>query len=300
MSAAQLDAVIKDVQACFGAWTPETTLDQMRKDWDEVFTKRPCSVGAKCENVDAGGVPALRISAAGAASDRAILYLHGGGYAFGSSRSHRDLGEYLSRAAKAQVFMLDYRLAPEHPYPAAVDDAMAAYRWLLKNGFKPERIAVSGDSAGGGLCVATLMSIRDQKLPMPACGVPLSPWADLECTGETFVSKAADDPMVQREMTSNLAAMYVPNGGNLKDPLVSPLNGNFKGLPPLLIQVGERETLLDDSVRMEAFARKAGVPVTLEVEPGQIHVFQIFASRLDEAVTAIDRMGRFILQHTGG
>lgn len=298
MSAAQLDAVIKDVQDCFSAWTPETTLDQMRKDWDDVFTKFPCPVGAKCENVDAGGVPALRVTAAGAASDRAILFLHGGGYVFGSSRSHKDLGEYLSKAAKAQVFLLDYRLAPEHPFPAAIDDAIAAYRWLIESGFKPERMAVCGDSAGGGLCAATLMSIRDHKLPMPACAVPLSPWADLECTSETFVTKAAVDPMVQREMTSNLAGMYAP--GKLKDPRVSPLNGDFRGLPPLLIQVGDRETLLGDSLRMEALAKKAGVPVTLEVEPGQIHVFQIFASRLDEGAAAIERMGRFILRHTGG
>jgi acetyl esterase/lipase len=298
MSAAQLDAVIKDVQACFGAWTPQTTLDQMRKDWDEVFAKHPSKVGAKCETIDAGGVPTVRITAPGAAPDRAILYLHGGGYVFGSPRSHKDLGEFLSKAAKAQVFLLDYRLAPEHPYPAAVDDALAAYRWLLDSGFKPERIAVSGDSAGGGLCAATLLNIKKNKLPMPACGVPLSPWADMECTSETFVTKAADDPMVQREMTCNLASMYAP--GNLKDPLVSPLNGDFTGLPPLLIQVGERETLLGDSLRMEAIAKKAGVPVKLEVEPGQIHVFQIFASRLDEGVAAIDRMGRFILGHTGG
>ena len=298
MSAAQLDAVIKDVQACFGAWTPETTLDQMRKDWDEVFAKHPSKVGAKCENIDAGGVPTLRITAPGAASDRAVLYLHGGGYVFGSPRSHKDLGEFLSKAAKAQVFVLDYRLAPEHPYPAAVDDATAAYRWLLGSGFKPERIAVSGDSAGGGLCAATLLSIKKHALPMPACAVPLSPWADLECTSETFETNAAIDPMVQREMTNKLAAMYAPNA--LKDPLASPLHGDFKGLPPLLIQVGERETLLGDSLRMEALAKKAGVPVRLEVEPGQIHVFQIFASRLDEGVAAIDRMGRFILGHTGG
>ena len=298
MSAAQLEVIIKDVQDCFSQWTPETTLDQMRKDWDEVFTKRPCTVGAKRENVDAGGVPAVRVTAAGAASDRAILFLHGGGYVFGSPRSHNDLGEYLSSSAKAQVFLLDYRLAPEHPFPAPVEDATAAYRWLLKSGFKPERIAISGDSAGGGLCVATLMAIRDQKLPMPACAVPLSPWADLECTSETFVTKAAVDPMVQREMTSKLAGMYAP--GKLNDPLVSPLNGDFKGLPPMLIQVGDRETLLGDSLRMEALAKKAGVPVKLEVEPGQIHVFQIFASRLDEGVAAIDRMGRFIIGHTGG
>lgn len=298
MSAQQLDAVIRDVQACFGAWTPDTSLEQMRKDWDDVFAKMPCSVGAKCETLDADGVPVLRIVASNAASDRGVLYLHGGGYVFGSPRSHRDLGEFLSRAARAQVFMVDYRLAPEHPFPAAVDDATAAYRWLLQAGFKPERIAVSGDSAGGGLTVATLLSIRDQGLPRPACAVPLSPWVDLECTGESFVSKADIDPMVHREFTQQLAGLYVPSG-DLRNPLASPLHADLKGLPPLLIQVGDRETLLDDSVRIAERARQAGVDVRLEIEPGQIHVFQIFASRLDEGAAAVERMGAFIREHTG-
>jgi acetyl esterase/lipase len=194
--------------------------------------------------------------------------------------------------------MLDYRLAPEHPFPAAVEDAVAAYRWLLASGFKPERIAISGDSAGGGLTFATLISIRDRKLPRPACAVPLSPWADLECTGETMTTKDQEDPMVHRDFTVQLAGLYAP--GKLRDPLVSPLHGDLKSLPPLLIQVGERETLLDDSRRMADKARAAGVDVTLEIEPGQIHVYQIFASRLDEGAAAIDRMGTFIRRHTGG
>lgn len=297
MSAAQLDEVIKDVRACFSAWTAETPLGQMRQDWDEVFSKRPCTVGATLEKIDAGGVPAVKFSAGKVDADRAILYLHGGGYVFGSPVSHRDLGEYLSKAARAAVYLLDYRLAPEHPFPAAVDDATAAYRWLLDQGFKPGNIAISGDSAGGGLTIATLLSIRSHKLPMPACAVPLSPWADLECTGETMITKAAVDPMVQRELTRQLSDLYVTDG-NLRNPLASPVYGDLTGLPPLLIQVGERETLLADSTRLAENARKAGVPVTLEIEPGQIHVFQIFASRLDEAVAAIDRMGKFILQHT--
>lgn len=298
MSAQQLDAVIDDVLACFGAWTPQTSLAQMRADWDAVFAKVPCPVGARGEALDLGDVPALRISAAEAAPDRAVLYLHGGGYVFGSPRSHRDLGEYLSRAAQAQVFMLDYRLAPEHPFPAAVDDAVAAYRALLDRGLSPSRIAICGDSAGGGLTFATLLALRDQKLPLPACAVPLSPWVDLECTGETFVTRADVDPMVHRDFTRQLADLYVP-GGDLRQPLASPLHGDLHGLPPLLIQVGDRETLLDDSLRIARRARDAGVDVTLEVEPGQIHVFQIFASRLDEGAAAIARMGRFILAHTG-
>ena len=298
MSAEQLEAVIKDVQACFSAWTAETPLQKMRQDWDEVFSKKPCTIGAVLESITLGGVPAVKMSAGKVDADRAILYLHGGGYVFGSPVSHRDLGEYLSKAARISVYMLDYRLAPENPYPAAVDDATAAYRALLEMGFKPGNIAISGDSAGGGLTVATLLNIRNQKLPMPACAVPLSPWADLECTGETMETKAAVDPMVQRPLTRQLSDLYVTDG-NLRDPLASPIHGDLTGLPPLLIQVGERETLLDDSVRIAANARKAGVDVTLEVEPGQIHVFQIFASRLDEGVAAIDRMGAFIRRHTG-
>lgn len=298
MSAQQLEAVIADVQACFSAWTPETSLPQMRRDWDEVFGKIPCTVGARCEHLDMGGVPALKVTASNAAADRAILYLHGGGYVFGSPRSHRDLGEYLSRAAQAQVYMLDYRLAPEHPFPAAVDDANAAWRWLLAQGYSPAKLVICGDSAGGGLSLATLQRIRDEGLPLPACAVPLSPWADLECTGETMVSNAAIDPMVHKDFTRQLSDMYVTGGKSLRDPLASPIHGDYRGLPPMLIQVGERETLLDDSRRVAARARQAGVDVTLEIEPGQIHVFQIFACRLDEAVAAIERMGAFIRRHT--
>ena len=299
MSAQQLDAVIADIHACFGAWSPDTPLPQMRRDWDEVFGKVPCKVGARCEAIDIGGLPALKVSASNAAADRAILYLHGGGYVFGSPRSHRDLGEFLSQAAQAQVYMLDYRLAPEHPFPAAVDDATDAWRWLLAQGFQPAKLVIAGDSAGGGLALATLLSIRDHRLPMPACAVTLSPWADLECSGETMVSNAAIDPMVGKDFTRQLANLYVTAGNSLRDPLASPLYGELSGLPPLLIQVGERETLLDDSRRVAARAKQAGVDVSLEIEPGQIHVFQIFANRLDEAVAAIERIGAFVRKHCG-
>lgn len=298
MSAQQLEAVIADIQQCFGAWGPDTPMDQMRRDWDDLFARTPAQIGARRESIEAGGVPAERISAPNAAADRAVLYLHGGGYVFGSPRSHRDLAEYLSRAAQAQVFVLDYRLAPEHPFPAAVEDATAAYRWLLSQGFKPERIAISGDSAGGGLTFATLLSIKSADLPMPACATPLSPWVDLECSGETMISKDAEDPIVHKPLTAQLATLYVTDG-NLRQPLASPLYGDLSGLPPLLIQVGSRETLLDDAVRITARAKAQGVDVELEVAEGQIHVWQIFASRLDEGVEAIDRLGAFIRRHTG-
>jgi len=297
MSAAQLEAVIEEVQAVFGAWTADTPLPQMRQDWDEIFSRNPLDNGAQRLPMVLGGVPALRFRAPAAAADRAVLYLHGGGYVFGSPRSHADIGALLSETAQAQVHVLDYRLAPEHPFPAAVDDALAAYRALLDAGYAATRIAISGDSAGGGLTLATLIAIRDAGLPRPACAVPLSPWADLACEGESFVSRAAVDPIVQREMTLQLAAMYVTDG-HPKQPLASPLYADLAGLPPLLIQVGDRETLLDDSIRVAERARRAGVDVRLEIAPGQIHVYQIFASRLDEARAAVERMGAFIREHT--
>lgn len=298
MSQQQLDSIIHDVQTCFGAWTAETSLQQMRDDWDNVFAKVEPRIGARRQAVSMNEVPAEQLSAPGAATDRAILYLHGGGYAFGSPRSHRDLAEHLSEAARAQVFTLHYRLAPEHPFPAAVDDATDAYRWLLEQGYKPGRIAISGDSAGGGLTFATLLSLKNRCLPMPACATPLSPWVDLENSGETMTSKDAEDPIVHKPMVEQLARMYLPEG-SLREPGVSPLYGDLSGLPPLLIQVGSRETLLDDAVRIAERARRQGVDVQLDIWQGQIHVWQIFASRLDEGVDAIQKLGAFIRRHTG-
>jgi epsilon-lactone hydrolase len=296
MSSAQLEKVIADVVATFGAWGPQTTLPEMRKGWDGLFADVKLTVGAKTETIDAGGVKAEWISAPGAAADRAILYFHGGGYVLGSIHSHRDMCERLSRAAQARVLALDYRLAPEHPFPAAVDDARAAYRWLLKQGLQRKRIALAGDSAGGGLTFATLLALKQYGDPMPACAVPLSPWVDLEGTGDSMTSKDGDDPMVHKNMIEQMAKTYVPSG-DLRNPLAAPLYGDLRGLPPLLIQVGSRETLLDDAVRMADKAKKAGVEVELDVWNGQIHVWQIFASRLDEGEQAIQKIGAFIKRH---
>jgi acetyl esterase/lipase len=268
----------------------------MRKGWDGLFANVRPTVGAKTETVDSGGVKGEWISAPGAAADRAILYFHGGGYVLGSIHSHRDMCERLSRAAQARVLALDYRLAPEHPFPAAVDDARAAYRWLLKQGLQPKRIALAGDSAGGGLTFATLLALKEHGDPMPACAVPLSPWVDLEATGDSMISKDSEDPMVHKNLVEQMAKTYVPSG-DLRNPLAAPLYGDLRGLPPLLIQVGSRETLLDDAVRMADKAKKAGVEVELNVWNGQIHVWQIFASRLDEGEQAIQKIGAFIKKH---
>ena len=297
MSSAQLEKVIADVVATFGSWGPQTTLAEMRKGWDDLFSNVKPSVGAKTEKVDAGGVKAEWMTAPGAATDRAILYFHGGGYVLGSIHSHRDMCERLSRAAQARVLALDYRLAPEHPFPAAVEDARAAYRWLLKQGLSPKRIALAGDSAGGGLTFATLLALKQHGDPLPACAAPLSPWVDLEALGDSMTTKDAEDPMVHRHLVEQMAKTYVPTG-DLRNPLCAPLHGDLSGLPPLLIQVGSRETLLDDAVRMADKAKKAGIAVELDVWQGQIHVWQIFAGRLDEGEQAIQKIGAFVRRHT--
>jgi epsilon-lactone hydrolase len=297
MSTSQLEGIITDVVATFGAWGPQTTLAQMRKGWDDLFSNAKLTVGAESEKVDAGGVRAEWVTAPGAARDRAILYLHGGGYVLGSIHSHRDMCERLSRAAQARVLALDYRLAPEHPFPAPVEDAAAAYRWLLKQGLAAKRIAIAGDSAGGGLTFATLLALKGSGDPMPACATPLSPWVDLEGLGESMTSKDSQDPMVHKPLVAEMAKTYVPSG-DFRNPLAAPLYGDLRGLPPLLIQVGSRETLLDDAMRIADKAKKAGVAVEIDVWPGQIHVFQIFASRLDEGEQAIQKLGAFIRKHT--
>jgi epsilon-lactone hydrolase len=276
-----------------GATTPQ----QLRVVFEQMAAGTPIPPDIKSEKVSAGGVEAEWISAPNASADRAVLYLHGGGYVIGSINTHRDLMGRISRASGARVLGLNYRLAPEHPFPAAVDDSLAAYRWMLAQGLKPKRIAVAGDSAGGGLTVATLVAIRDAKLPMPGAGVCLSPWVDLEGIGGTMTSKASVDPVVQREGLLGMAAAYL-GGQNPRTPLAAPLYADLKGLPPLLIQVGEAETLLDDSNRLAANAKAADVQVKVEEWPEMIHVWQLFASFLPEGQQAIEVIGKFVNQRT--
>ncbi|HEX4210552.1 MAG TPA: alpha/beta hydrolase, partial [Candidatus Binataceae bacterium] len=192
-----------------------------------------------------------------------------------------------------RVLGIDYRLAPEHPFPAAVEDAVAAYRWLLAQGLQPSRIAVAGDSAGGGLTIATLVAIRDAKLAVPAAGVCLSPWVDMEGIGESMTSKASVDPVVQKQGLLGMAQAYL-GGKDPRTPLAAPLYADLKGLPPLLIQVGEAETLLDDSKRLADRAKAAGVKVTLEPWKEMIHVWHLFAPFLPEGQEAIDGIGKYL------
>lgn len=293
----ELDAVIDDINAAFAVFTAETPLDTVREALDELFGYHNPASGCTQSRYTIGEAEAELIVAEGVEQrDGAILYLHGGGYAVCSIESHRDLAERLSHAAQASVLLLGYRLAPENPFPAALDDAVAAYQWLLAQGHDPSSLAIAGDSAGGGLALATLLRLKQLGMQLPACSAVLSPWVDLELSGGTMISNADVDPIVHIDALRTWIACYAP-GMDVRDPLLSPLHGDFCGLPPLLVQVGEREALLDDALRIADVARAAGVEVEYQYWEGQIHVFQAFGYRLAEARAAIKDIGDFIQKH---
>lgn len=272
------------------------TIQEGRAAFERAVSVIPTAPDVRCEAVVAGGVPGEWIVPPGAEESRVVLYLHGGGYVIGSVNTHRDMVSRIARAAQARALAIDYRLAPEHPFPAAVEDAMAAYRWLLASGVPAERIAIAGDSAGGGLTLATLLALRDAGDPLPAAAVCISPWTDLAVTGESMDTKADVDPMIRKAEAIEGAKLYLA-GADPKTPLASPLYADLSGLPHLLIQVGTHETLLDDSVRLGERARAAGVDVTLEQWEEMIHVWHFFAFILPEAQQAIDRIGQFVREH---
>ena len=268
----------------------------MRKGFDVLASKLPLTPEFTFDRVDAGGVPAAWVEAPGADPGRVVLYLHGGGYVIGSIDTHRELAGRLSQASAARVLIIDYRLAPEHPYPAAVEDAAAAYRWLLADGgATPDRTVIAGDSAGGGLTVAAMLALREAGDPLPAAGVCLSPWVDMEGIGDSMTAKADVDPMVRREGLVRMAGLYL-DGADPRTPLAAPLYADLSGLPPLLIQVGTAETLLDDSTRLCERARAAGVDVTYESWDDMIHVWHIFAPLLPEGQQAVERVGEYVRQ----
>ena len=271
-------------------------LAELRAEYRAIADRDPLPAGIDYQPVDAGGVRAEWLRGPSGNDDCTILYLHGGCYATGSVETHRDLMTRLSLAASMRVLGLNYRLAPEHPFPAAVEDATAAYRWLVASGFAPSRIAIAGDSAGAGLALAAALAIRDQSSTLPGALVCISPWIDLAMSGVSMVSKAADDPVVSHEMLHGFARLYL-GGHDPRLPLASPLYAGLERLPPLLIQVGSAEVLLDDSTRLAERALAAGVDTTLEVWPAMIHVWHSFAAILPEARDAIARIGRFVRRH---
>jgi acetyl esterase/lipase len=292
MSLQQLESLIQKLKAV--PVDPTASIGRRRGAMEKAAFRLDSDCTA--EPVTAGGVPGEWVSAPGADPGRNVLYLHGGGYTIGSIKTHRCLAGWVSRAAKARVLIIDYRLAPEHPFPAAVDDSLAAYRFMLDSGVNPARTVVAGDSAGGGLAVAALLAIRDAKLPLPAAAVCLSPWVDMEGTGESMKTKADVDPMVGPNL-ADMAKAYL-GGKDPRTPLASPLYADLKGLPPMLIQVGTAEVLLDDSSRLAQRAREAGVEVVYEPWENMIHVWQIFVPMLDESKQAVARIGEYIRSKT--
>jgi len=272
------------------------TVASLRQGFEALMAMFPTPADVNRDEITAGHRPAERLRSPGAERGRVVLYLHGGAYAIGSIKSHRSLAARIGRAARAEVLVLDYRLAPEHSFPAAIDDAIAAYRWLLDQGLSPKNLAIAGDSAGGGLAVAALLAIRDAKLPQPGAAVLLSPWVDLAGDGASMQSNAGSDPMIQKEALVAMARHYL-HGTDPRHPMASPIYADLTGLPPMLVQVGTAETLLDDSVRLAARAEAGGVEVTLEKWDDMIHVWQAFPS-LPEAQRAVERIGEYLREKT--
>jgi epsilon-lactone hydrolase len=263
----------------------------------ERLAPRP-PAGTQRAVVDAGGVAAERVDTPVSEPDRHVLFLHGGGYVIGSPSVYRDLTWRLAAASRARLLALDYRLAPEYPFPAALDDAVAAYAWLLADGADPRRLAAIGDSAGGGLAFSVLLRCRDEgRLPLPAAVVALSPWTDLALTGTSLRRNARADPFIDAADLAPLAGFYLA-GANPRNPYASPLYGDPTGLPPTLIQVGSDEILRDDATRMADRLRAAGCEVALEIWPRMPHVWHLFAAVMPEARRAIAAAGAFVQART--
>jgi monoterpene epsilon-lactone hydrolase len=265
---------------------------QRRRDIDARGLAYRLPADIKAEPVAANGVRSEWTSSPDADPSRVVLYFHGGGYVIGSLDSHRHMVAEIGRAARARTLAIDYRLAPEHPFPAAVDDAIDAYRFLLSRGVQPSGITIAGDSAGGGLVVAAMVAIREAGLPQPACGWPISPWVDMEAIGGSMTSKAATDPTVQQAGILDMAKLYLKDA-NPRSPLAAPIYADLRGLAPLLIQVGAAETLLDDAIRLAQVAGAADVAVDLQVWPEMIHVWHIYYPELAAGRRAIAAGGEF-------
>ena len=278
---------------------PNATLEEMRAGMEA--GSFPATEAATVTSVDANGVPGEWVTVPESDGNRRLLYVHGGGYVMGSPVTHRRLCEGIARAGECAVLNLDYRMAPEHVFPAAVDDAMAGLQFMQENGpdgpGAADSVFVGGDSAGGGLMLATLLAAREQGVAMPDGGVGISVWSDLAITGESIQTRSGVDPLITDEsMVTNMAAMYLGDA-DPETPLASPLYADYAGLPPLILQVGDHEVLLSDTTRVAERARAAGVEVTEEVWDEMFHVWHAFAPMLPEGQQAIDRIGEFINQH---
>lgn len=277
--------------------SPEPTFEARRAGMDAFGEMSPLPAGVTRAEIDMNGVFAERLTPADAVEGRALLYLHGGGYCIGSPKSHRGMAARFADQVKATTFVPDYRLAPEAPFPAAVDDALAAYRFLLEEGYTPHRIAIAGDSAGGGLTLATALAARDAGLPQPACLFLISPWADLGLHGPSYARMEPVDPMITVSGIKQYALHYGA-GADLNHPQLSPARADLTGLPPMLIHVGQAEVLLSDSVTLAQQAGLCGVEVRLEIWPEMIHVWHAFHDMLGAARTATSQASEWIAART--
>ena len=294
---APVEKVIARIRTIYSDWNRTTPIEQMRRDWDGLFAVP--QITASIEPASVGGVKAEWVCAPAARREQAVLYLHGGGFKIGSINSHRELMANISDAAGCCVLGIDYRLAPEQPFPAALEDVLATYEWLRSEGYQPRDLAFAGDSAGAGLALSAMLALRDTHRPLPAAAVLMSPWTDLTASGLSYQSRADADPIYRRAMILVMARAYLGSDGDARAPLVSPLFGDLGALPPLLIQVGDREIVLSDLVLFAEKARAAGVEVALEIWEGMIHVFQQFPAELVEARQALQSAGVFLRGRLG-
>jgi monoterpene epsilon-lactone hydrolase len=294
MSAEQremVDAILRQ-----SAFPVDSDVNAQRRHLKELISAQPLPEEVTVTAATLGGVPTAEVTVAGVEPRHVVLYFHGGVYVIGDAFLAAELASQVGRRTQAKVISVDYRLAPEHPYPAAVDDALAAYEALLQNGTAPSDIAFAGESAGGGLAIATLVNARDHGLPLPAAALVMSPYADLTLAGATLETRREADPLLSRELLQPRVTDYA-SGHDAALGLISPIFADLSGLPPLIIQAGTHEVLLDDAIRLAQQAAAADVEVTLDITPGVPHVFQAYHAILDEATAALDRAGQLLSTH---
>jgi acetyl esterase/lipase len=289
-----LEAILRQ-----SAFPVGSSVDEQRRLLREAVSAQPLPADVTVTAAALDGVPTAEITVDEIEPRHVVLYFHGGVYVIGDAFLAADLASQVGRRTQAKVISVDYRLAPEHPYPAAVDDALAAYEALLRNGIAPSDIAFAGESAGGGLAIATLVNARDHALPLPAAAFVMSPYVDLTLAGASIETKRAVDPLFTRELLQDRVGDYTA-GQDAALGLISPIFADLSGLPPLIIQAGTHELLLDDAVRLAQQAATADVEVTLDITPGVPHVFQAYHPILDEASAALDRAGQFLSGQLAG
>jgi acetyl esterase/lipase len=286
-----LDAILRQ-----SAFPVGSDVNEQRRLLRELLSAQPLPADVTVTAAALGGVPTAEITVDGIEPRHVVLYFHGGVYVMGDASLTADLASQVGRRTQAKVISVDYRLAPENPYPAAIDDALAAYEALLHSGIAPSNIAFAGESAGGGLAIATLVNARDRGLPLPAAAFVMSPYADLTLAGTTMQTKREVDPLMSLEALQDRVNDYT-SGQDAALALISPVFADLSGLPPLIIQAGTHEVLLDDALRLARQAANADVEVTLDITPGVPHVFQAYYPILDEAAAALDRAGQFLSAH---